>query len=341
MNGSGGSAGRFATPEDFRVEEVPLYEPSGEGGHTFLWVEKRDRNTEDVARWLAREAGVRVADVGYAGRKDRFAVALQHFSVPDLDPERAAALAMEGVRVLRALRHPHKLRTGQLAANRFDLCVRGLAAATARGVDAAASRIRAQGLPNRFGGQRFGRDGENAERGRRLLAGGPLRGDRRQARFLVSALQSAVFNEALAARPLPLDVVEVGDLARRTDSGGLFLVEDEETENARARRFEISATGPVFGTRMERPGETVLERERAAARAFGVDLDEVSPPRGLRMRGGRRPLRVPALDLAIAKDPAVEEGILQLHVTLPAGSFVTVLLEELLGGVPERVSSRG
>ena len=85
----------FGVPEDFIVEEIPLYEPSGEGGHTFLWVEKRLRNTDEVAKLLARAAGVSERDVGYAGRKDRHAVTRQSFSVPGFDPE--AALAVQRV----------------------------------------------------------------------------------------------------------------------------------------------------------------------------------------------------------------------------------------------------
>ncbi len=331
------SAGRFETPDDFEVEEVPAYEPSGEGGHTFLWIEKREGNTEDVARWLAREAGVSARDVGYAGRKDRFAVTRQYFSVPELEPERALGLVLEGVRVLRAAQHPHKLRTGHLRANRFALCVHGVPEDTLAQTDEIADGLRRVGLPNRFGDQRFGRDGDNVARGRKILAGESRGGDRRQARFLVSALQAAVFNAVLETRALSLDAVEVGDLARRTDSGGLFVVEDAELDNERARRFEISATGPLFGTRAEQPGDVVRAREEALMREFGIDPEGIRPPRGVRLRGGRRPLRVPVQDLVLAREAG---GLLRIRVELPAGSFATVLLEELLGGVPERVSSR-
>jgi len=81
-------------PEDFRVEELPLYPPSGEGAHTFVQIEKRLVTTEEVASALARFAGVRARDVGYAGRKDRIAVASQWFSVPQLDPRKAIELSV-------------------------------------------------------------------------------------------------------------------------------------------------------------------------------------------------------------------------------------------------------
>ena len=231
---------RFAAPEDFRVDEIPLFAPSGEGDHTYVHVEKTGRTTEEVVRALAQTAGVRPRDVGYAGRKDRFAVTTQWFSVPGLDPEDAPALALEGARVLAAVRHGHKLRTGQLVGNRFALVVRDVEPAVAR---SAASRLEAvaeRGLPNRFGGQRFGRAGDNAELGRRVLDGELALRDRRRARFLVSALQAAVFNDLLAVRRDAGRRLEAGDVAVVHESGGLFVVEDPALEQPRAERFEIS-----------------------------------------------------------------------------------------------------
>jgi tRNA pseudouridine13 synthase len=326
------SEARFESPEDFVVEEIPAYAPEGQGDHTFVWVEKRLRTTEEVARGLARAAGVPARDVGYAGRKDRFAVTRQYFSVPGLPLSAALDLELPGVRVLGGAPHRHKLRTGHLAGNRFDLRVRGVAAAERARAHVQAGRLVAVGLPNRFGPQRFGRDGDNAERARRLLGGKAAGTDRREARFLISALQAEVFNEALRRRELPVDRVELGDLARRTDSGGLFLVDDVEACNLRASRFEISATGPIFGTRAAQPGAAVAEREREALRACGVDPDDWRSPRGIRMRGARRPVRARVLELVLQD----EADALRVRFELPAGSFASVLLEELLGSLPER-----
>jgi tRNA pseudouridine13 synthase len=322
-------AWRPAAPEDFLVEELPLYAPADEGGHTFVRVEKRLRTTEEVARALARAAGVRPSEVGYAGRKDRVAVASQWLSVPGLDPAAALALSGPGFRVLEARRHRHKLRTGQLRANRFRIVVRDLAPAALEGLAERAAELERRGLPNRFGEQRFGAGGANAERARALLAGeGRWPRDRREARFLLSSLQAAVFNEVLARRPLPLDAVEVGDLAVVCASGGLFAVEDAAREQPRAERFEISATGPVFGTRMPEPAGAPAERERAAAAAHGVDLGGFRPPPGLRARGARRPLRVRPEGLRC--EPA-GPGAVALAFELPAGSYATQLVEALLG----------
>jgi len=319
-----------AEPEDFVVEEVPLYEPSGEGEHTFVWVEKRLRTTEEVARVLARSAAVRPADVGYAGRKDRVAVARQWLSVPGLDPAAALALEAPGLRVLDARRHRHKLRTGQLRANRFRLRVRDVAPEALERAGERAAALERVGLANRFGEQRFGAEGANPERARALLAGEPgaWPRDRRAARFLLSSLQAAVFNEALARRPLPLDAVEAGDVAVVCASGGLFVVEDAAREGPRAARFEISATGPVFGTRMTEAAGAPAERERAACAAFGIDLAAFRPPRGVRARGARRALRVRPVGLGLER---VGERDLALSFELPAGSYATVLVDALLG----------
>jgi tRNA pseudouridine13 synthase len=318
------------TPEDFRVEERPLYPASGAGAHTFVRIEKRLRTTEAVARDLARAAGARPQDVGYAGRKDRVAVATQWLSVPDLDPDAALALELPGARVLEAVRHPHKLRTGHLSGNRFAIRVRGADAAARARAQARAAEIAARGLPNRFGEQRFGRAGDNAERARRFCAGEIAVRDRRDARFLVSAWQSEVFNAVLAARSLPLDELEAGDLAMRHESGGVFLVEDPAREQERAFAFEISPTGPVFGPRMTWPGGAVAARERAVMTEHGLDPDALRLP-GVRARGARRALRVRPDELALEADG---EDVM-LRFDLPPGSYATVLVEELFGVVED------
>ncbi len=316
---------RFERPEDFRVEEVALYEPRGEGGHTFLCIEKRMRTSDGVARDLARAVGVKPSDVGYAGRKDRMSISRQWFSVPGLAPERATSLELRDARVLAAAAHPHKLRTGHLEANRFTLVVRDIEPNALASAPERLARLVERGLPNRFGGQRFGRDGSNAEQGRRVLVGETRQRDRRRARFLVSALQAEVFNRVLAERLPDLVTLEAGDVAVVHESGGLFVVEDPEIEAARAAAFEISATGPIFGTKVIAPGGAVAERERRIALAAGVPT-LLQPPRGIRLRGTRRPLRVRPKDA----DLDVTGQRLQLRFTLPPGSFATVLVEELL-----------
>jgi tRNA pseudouridine13 synthase len=315
-------------PEDFVVDEIPLYPPLGEGAHTFVRVEKRLRTTEEVARALARFAGVPVREVGYAGRKDRVAVTRQWLSVPGLAPERARDFAMEGARVLEAVRHGNRLRTGHLGGNRFELVVRDLTPEQAAGAPAALAALAQRGIPNRFGVQRFGRDGANAERGRRLLAGESPGRDRRAARFWLSALQAEVFNAWLEARPLPIDAIEVGEIAFIHASGASFRVEDGAREAARAAAFEISASGPLFGTHLLQPAGAALARERAALQACGIP-EVLRAPRGIRLRGARRPVRVQPQEVHAER---VAADAVRLRFTLPPGSYATVLVGALFAG---------
>ena len=327
-------------PEDFFVEELPLYPAAGPGEHTFVHIEKRLRSTEDVARDLARAAGARPRDVGYAGRKDRVAVTRQWFSVPGLDPTRASQLELEGARVLAAQRHPHKLRTGQLRGNRFELRLRDVDEERRAGLQEALAELCREGLPNRFGPQRFGRRGDNADRGRDLLLRQRRVADRRQARFLVSALQAAVFNDVLRRRPRPLSRLWSGDVVCLHESGGLFRVEDRDREQIRSDAFEISATGPILGARGLSPSGAPARAERESLAAFGLDPDDLpAPPRGVRMRGARRALRVRPDSCRIR--PGVG-GSLHLAFTLPPGSYASVLLEELASrcGLPLEVAGQ-
>src|SRR5687767_11569574 len=96
--------GRIKTsPEDFVVDEIPAYEPSGEGTHLYLHVRKKNRTTDDVVKEIARALEVPPREIGVAGLKDKIAVATQWISVPARDAsvdERARSLALEGVEIL-------------------------------------------------------------------------------------------------------------------------------------------------------------------------------------------------------------------------------------------------
>jgi tRNA pseudouridine13 synthase len=316
--------------DDFEVEELPLYLPCGEGEHTFLLIEKRGIDTEAVARDLARELQLQQLAIGYAGRKDRWAVTRQWISVPRLAPAAALALAGSSWRVLEAVSHRHKLRTGDLVGNRFRVVVRGVSAAAAVKATDRLAELARLGMTNRFGRQRFGRDGDNAAAGAAILRGERSRGDRRHARFLVSALQSALFNQVLERRPVPPWQLQDGDLAVVHRSGGLFSVPDAAAEAARAAALEISPTGPIYGAKMRSAAGAVAELEESVWREQGLgSWRDLSPPRGLSIDGARRALRVP---VGGASARALEEGSIELRFELPAGSYATVLIEELFPG---------
>src|SRR6185369_392514 len=180
--------------ETFLVEEIPAYVPSGTGEHTFLWIEKKDLTTIEAVRRVARVCHVDPRDVGYAGMKDRHATTRQWLSVPGLEPARALEIGIEGLTVLRALRHGNKLRTGHLHGNRFEVVLTGDSSDDVAALADGVAALAASGLPNRYGEQRFGAAGDNAAVGLALLRGERRERDHRRRRLMLSAAQSAVFN---------------------------------------------------------------------------------------------------------------------------------------------------
>src|SRR5438874_1193567 len=141
--------------EDFRVEELPLYEPSGAGEHLYLTVEKIGRTTQEVVKEIAQALGARERDAGTAGLKDKRGVTVQRISVTTRVPsEEALKLEGRGFRVLAAARHGNKLRPGHLRGNRFRIVVRGVASDGLPRAQVVCARLREGGAANLFGPQR-------------------------------------------------------------------------------------------------------------------------------------------------------------------------------------------
>ena len=331
-------------PEDFVVEELPLYELEGTGDHLFVRFTKRELTTDDVVRALARAAGVQARDIGVAGLKDKVGITTQTVSLPVPRAENATfdakvlALEIPGVVIHEAKRHVNKLKTGHLNGNRFKVAVRGILEADVEQVILALERAGREGIPNAFGSQRFGREKNNAAQAFAWLTGtskGPR--DPRQKRFLWSALQSELFNAVLDRRVAegtwrtPL----VGDVLKKTDTGGLFECGDEAIDQERAERGLVSPTGPMFGTKMReatgRPGE--LERQIFDQRlGAGFDLAQTKPFG----EGTRRSLCLGIDAMAVErivkrsteKDGAFEEQGASLWVSfvLPKGAYATSVL---------------
>ncbi len=335
LPGSGGVV--RAVPEDFRVDEVAAYVPTGAGPHVYLRVEKRGLTTRDAVRTLARALGVPERDAGFAGMKDKQAVTSQWLSFPvarDPDP---ASLASDGLRVLEASRHANKLRTGHLRGNVFSIRVRGGDAARAR---AAAAALGERGLPNFFGPQRFGTEGRNAEIGRGLLAGDGSPEVRRAARdrFLrrlsLSAYQSLLFNRWLAERMTDglFAAALHGDVMKKLHSGGLFTCADPAADGPRVAAFEISPAGPMFGHKLLPAAGDALAREERILAQEGISLDAFARGGG-EAEGTRRAAR---LGVEVEVEPDAD-GYLARFM-LPKGSYATVVLRELVkaeAAVPE------
>src|SRR5574341_754719 len=167
-----GIGGRIKVePEDFVVEEIPLYHPSGSGQHVYVFLEKRRLSTYQVVNAFARRLEVPTRDIGYAGLKDAQAVTRQTISIDGVEPGRVEALNIPGIKILWVNRHRNKLKIGHLAGNQFTLKVRGVSGEVRPVAEAVLDELRRRGVPNYFGEQRFGVRGNTHLLGWTLLRG--------------------------------------------------------------------------------------------------------------------------------------------------------------------------
>jgi tRNA pseudouridine13 synthase len=314
-------------PEDFEVEELPAYLPTGEGEHLYLWVEKRERTTKDAVRALCDLLGARSEEAGFAGLKDRHAITRQWISVHTKTTPEAGALEAEGVRVLQVSRHANKLRTGHLRGNRFRLKLADVAPEDDARVQKVLDRLIAQGVPNYFGVQRFGYEGKNI-----ASAWAWLVEDRRAPRepflrkMFASSLQSALFNAWLGVRierGLLAQAVD-GDVMRKEETGGVFVTAEPVTDQARVDSWEISPTGPMFGPSMRSPERAALELEQEVLSRWQVDPVCFERARKL-AEGTRRPARARPEAVTMAR----EGSDLCLDFQLPRGAYATTLVAEI------------
>jgi tRNA pseudouridine13 synthase len=323
-----GIGGRIKSQaEDFEVEEVPAYAPSGEGDYLYLWVEKREMGAEFFTRQVARRLDLPLGEVGSAGLKDRHAVTRQMISIPASCEPHLARLDGDGIRVLSVSRHTNKLKPGHLRGNRFRILVRGVEPDAASRLPALLDRLRSLGVPNFYGPQRFGREGETLRIGLGLLAGkqeGRVNPFLR--RLALSAVQSALFNAHVARRMADGVFRQVlpGDVMMKWPFGGMFVAQDVSAEQERFDRREIVQGGPMFGKKMFKAAGVALERELHTLREADLTLAAFHGF-GKLMSGTRRYGLVYLDDLSGEVEP---DGV-RLSFTLPAGSYATVVVHEL------------
>jgi len=319
-----------STPEDFEVEEILGFAASGSGPHALLTVRKRGANTEWVARELARAAGCKPFDVGFAGLKDRNAVTTQAFTVPlgKRAPESFVGTGGEGWEVLAAAAHQRKLPRGALEGNRFSITVRGLRGDPAR-LHERLEQAKQGGVPNYFGLQRFGRGAGNLEQ---VLKAAAHAGERGRSRgrgdqgFTLSAARSLVFNAILAARieAQTWNRMLPGDVAILDGRGSVFAVEGVDAEiERRCAALEIHPTAPLVGDGESLAADPVRGLETMIADRFP---EAVAVIRAERMKAERRALRLRAGEFV----HDLQGDVLRLRFSLSAGSFATAVLREII-----------
>ncbi len=314
----------------FIVEEIPLYEPSGEGIHLYLNITKQDITTRDIQVALAKLFELDPSEVGKAGLKDKYAVATQNFSVVfdgnKPAPEEIAEIVENElkVKVNWAKYHTNKLRAGHLLGNRFTITITDVEPDALGKARLIADRIHETGVPNYYGVQRTGEEGENILQGWLLLKNRKRIGDRWLRKLLLSSYQSYLCNRYLAERVQNNKFTSLipGDIAKKHETGGVFLVEDIETDQKRFDAKEISFTAPMYGYKMREAAEESGIFEKSILDSVTITKDDF---RKHHLKGTRRMGRIlPEITLDTSS-----EGLV-VSFTLMKGSYATVILREFM-----------
>jgi len=333
------------SPRDFVVEEIPLYEFSGEGEHLILQVRKKNLSTNEMIGQIARYLGIKNKEIGYAGLKDKNAMTVQYISLHKKCEEALENFKSEGIKIISKTYHNNKIRIGHLKGNRFYIKLKKVNPTSAVKIDEALKNIEKLGMPNFFGYQRFGNDGNNHILGEKLAKGEVRERNPRVKRLLINAYQSHLFNlwlsrrleintlvnsfrveeiesllnmpneevQKMKAQKHPFKLIS-GDIMEHYPHGRLFDFEGNEEDIERFNQRDISPTGLLCGKKVRRATQVarVIEKEYD---------DEINAD------GARRYAWVYPTDIEGRFDK--QEAQYEMNFTLPKGSYATVLIEEI------------
>jgi len=336
-----------ASARDFTVEEIPLYEFTGEGEHLVLQVRKKNMTTWEMLDVISNHVGIRRRDMGYAGLKDKHAMTIQYISVMAIHEEKLKAFSHDKIKILSTVRHNNKIRVGHLKGNRFNIRLKKVLGVQKDKLDSVLKWIKKNGVPNYFGNQRFGADGNNWVDGKKLLEGKLKMRDRKTKEFLMGSYQSYLFNNWLSKRmelnlllekfseteteqvmnlpegslkgtknqPNFFKLVE-GDVMMHYPYGRYFNVEDLSEEAKRFESKDIAPTGLL-------PGKKTKHATGTAGLIEAPFVEEIN------LNGARRYAWIHVTE--ITKTYVEEKAHYELSFVLPKGCYATNVLDVLRG----------
>ncbi len=321
-----------STSEDFQVDEIQQFTPSGKGEHVWLHIKKTGENTDWVGGLLAKIADVPRKDVSYAGMKDRHAVTTQWFSVqmPGREAPDWKVQLSDSIVVLDEQRHDRKLKRGALKGNAFKLVIRdfqggGSNQENEEELKASIARIVEQGIPNYFGEQRFGHDGLNIRKAQQWFKGELKVKSRPKRSIYLSAARSWVFNHILSERIKDdtWNKAVQGDVFMLDGSNSCFSEDVDDEIIQRLQNQELRITGALWGRGELGSQNEIAELENKIASEFKT-LCEGLEKHGLKQE--RKALRLSVKDLDYS---FIDKGVLCLTFSLPAGAYATSVLSEI------------
>lgn len=324
-----------ASAQDFKVNEVLGFDLTGEGEHQFLLIEKKGLNTEELIKALARSLGKSEKTISYAGLKDRQALTTQWIGIhcPGEEIIGVDTLQGDGWRVLEAKRHLKKLKIGGLAANDFIITLRDIEPNEV--LEERLAMIKTCGVPNYFGPQRFGFQGQNLVKAKSVLLDGLKIKNKFLRGIYYSAARSFLFNRILSERVKAANWNQalIGDLMQLAGKNSIFPIDQvDEQIQTRITDFDLSPAAPLWGKGEERVRGDALHFQELGLK------DYESWCLGLEKQGLERAYR--ALILAVENLSWIwQDNSLLLQFRLRAGSYATSVIRELIA-TDEAVSSR-
>jgi tRNA pseudouridine13 synthase len=314
--------------EDFCVQENLSFTPSGKGTHAFLYIEKKDINTQWLARQLARFANVPVKEIGYAGLKDRKSVSRQWFSVnlEVTDEPEWNSFELYGAKILSRTYHKKKLKRGSIKNNHFEILLRDIQQKDISHIKHRLGLIQSTGVPNYFSYQRFGHKHNNLQRAIAWFSGQQTIKKRDEKSIILSAARSMVFNVILSTRisKVGWNVLLDGEVMNINNTRSIFNIDTiGEDIKVRFERGEIHPTAALWGRGQLQSKMQVLEMEQQVSADWAFWCQALEN-RGLSQ--DRRAIRLIPQDLTFK----LQENNLLLYFCLPAGCYATSVLRELV-----------
>jgi tRNA pseudouridine13 synthase len=332
--------------DDFVVTEVPLYEFSGEGEHLVLKIRKKDLATWDALEIIAKFVGCKSRDIGYAGLKDKNAMTVQSISIHKQYEEKLKSFDHPNIKILGTTYHNNKIKVGHLKGNKFFIRLKRVNVIDSRKIQSALESIVTLGMPNYFGFQRFGNDGDNYKKGKAIIDGELKEKRRNLNQMYINSYQSHLFNNWLSKRieisklvaafepkeiferlNLPLEVVKrmkkqkhplkimTGDLLSHYPFGKIFTIEDLETESDKFFARDRVPTGLLSGKRVMNSVDLAYEIEKEFEAPTGED-------------GARRFAWVFPDD--VESNYKEDKNWMELKFFLPKGCYATELIAEIV-----------
>ncbi|NOQ29969.1 MAG: tRNA pseudouridine(13) synthase TruD [Helicobacteraceae bacterium] len=332
-------------PRDFVVDEIPLYEFSGDGEHLVLHIRKKKLSTWDMLELLASYLGIQSKEFGYAGLKDKNALTKQYISIHKKYEEKLEDFKHDNIKILSKTYHNNKIKMGHLKGNRFFIRLKKVSSVNAQKITTALESIAHFGMPNFFGYQRFGIHGDNYKKGEAILKDGAKEKNVKLKRMYVNAYQSHLFNlwlsrrlemhsllssfgadeisdtlnmstadvKKLQAQKHPFKLID-GDVMEHYPHGRLFHYESDEEDIERFENRQISPTGLLAGKK--------TTHATSLSHLIEKEFDEE-----INMDGARRYAWV--FPDKVEGEYKENEAWFELHFSLPKGSYATVLIEEI------------